>query len=91
MSDYQVRKWNGWHNHHTLVMLASLFILKQQMENHSQVPLLSFRDARILVILQIYDNQKDVRKKLGQMQKRHQKRKYDIDLSYEIQATKRFG
>ncbi len=91
MSDYQIRKWKGWHNHHALVMLASLFIMKQQMENHSQVPLLSFRDARILVILQIYGTEKEVRQRLDQMYKRHQKRKYDIDLSYEIQAANRFA
>ena len=91
MSDYQIRKWKSWHNHHALVMLASLFIMKQQMENHSEVPLLSFRDARILVILQIYGTEKEVRQRLDQMYKRHQKRKYDIDLSYEIQAANRFG
>ena len=72
-------------------MLASLFIMKQQMDNHSQVPLLSFRDARILVILQIYGTEKEVRQRLDQMYKRHKKRKYDIDLNYQIQAANRFG
>ena len=91
MSDYQIRKWKGWHNHHALVMLASLFIMKQQMDNHSQVPLLSFRDARILVILQIYGSEKEIRQRLDQMYKRHTKRKYDIDLNYQIQTGNRFG
>jgi len=27
MSDYQVRKWNGWHHHHALVLMASLYLL----------------------------------------------------------------
>jgi len=56
MSDYQVRKWGSWHNHHILVMLASLFIMKQQMENHPQIPLLSFRDARMGAIQKSYFN-----------------------------------
>lgn len=88
MSDYQARKWKSWHNHHSLVMLASLFIMKQQMENHPQVPLLSFRDARILVILQVFGTEKDMKRRLGQMQKRHKKRKYDIDFHYRKQKEK---
>ena len=50
MSDYQVRKWKSWHHHHSLVMLASLFLMSEQIDKHSEIPLLSFRDARILVL-----------------------------------------
>ncbi len=87
MSDYQVRKWKGWHNHHSLVMLASLFIMKQQIDNYSEVPLLSFRDARILVILQVFGTETDVKTRLEQMLKRHQKRKSDIEWNYRKQAN----
>ena len=87
MSDYQVRKWKGWHNHHSLLMLASLFIMKQQIDNYSQVPLLSFRDARILVILQVFGTEKDVKIRLEQMLLRHQKRKYDIEWNYRKQSN----
>ncbi len=86
MSDYQVRKWQGWHNHMSLVMLASLFITKQKIENKEKVPLLSFKDARILIILQIFGNKEEVNKRLKQMEKRHKKRKYDIELKYKKQA-----
>lgn len=86
MSDYQTRGWKSWHHHHSLVMLASLFIMKQQMDNHSDVPLLSFRDARILVILQVFGTPKDVEQRLEQMAKRHYKRKLDIDYCYSKQA-----
>jgi len=87
MSDYQVRKWKSWHHHHSLVMLASLFIMKQQMENHPQVPLLSFRDARILVILQVFGTEPEVKRQLQHMAKRHQKRQYDITLSHKQQLN----
>jgi hypothetical protein len=43
MSDYQTRKWKSWQHHHSLIMLASLFIMKQQIDNQSEVPLLSFQ------------------------------------------------
>lgn len=82
MSDYQTRKWKSWHHHHSLIMLASVFIMRQQIDNQSEVPLLSFRDARILVVLQIFGTEQDVKLRLKQMEKRHQKRKYDIDRNY---------
>lgn len=85
MSDYQMRKCKGWHNHMTLVMLASLFIMKQKIDNQSDVPLLSFRDARILVILQIFGTEEDVKLRLKQMEKRHLKRKKDIQFKYRKQ------
>ncbi|MFN2127798.1 MAG: IS701 family transposase [Anaerolineales bacterium] len=50
MSDYQTRKWIGWHHHQSLVMLASFFLLKQKIENEQEFPLMSVRDARILII-----------------------------------------
>jgi len=86
MSDYQTRKWKSWQHHHSLIMLASLFIMKQQIDNQSEVPLLSFRDARILVILQVFGTKEDVELRLEQMAKRHQKRQYDKDLNYKQQA-----
>jgi len=86
MSDYQTRGWKSWHHHHALVMLASLFIMKQQMDNHYEVPLLSFRDARILVLLQVFGTPEDVELRLEQMAKRHYKRKLDIDYCYSRQA-----
>jgi len=86
MSDYQVRKWKGWHNHMSLIMLASMFIMKQKMDNSMQAPLLSFRDARILIILQVFGTPEEVKKRMEQMEKRHRKRKYDIELKYKKQA-----
>lgn len=86
MSDYQTQGWKSWHHHNALIMLASLFIMKQQIDNHSNVPLLSFRDARILVVLQVFGTPKDVKLRLEQMEKRHIKRKLDIDYCYSKQA-----
>jgi len=78
MSDFQVRKWKGWHHHHSLVMLASLLIMKQMLNLHPDVPLLSFRDARILVIIHTFGTQKELNQRIKQMLHRHKKREYDM-------------
>jgi len=39
MSDYQVRKWNGWHHHMALVILALSFIVKERLKNQDDCPL----------------------------------------------------
>ncbi|MDZ7776390.1 MAG: hypothetical protein U5L09_12700 [Bacteroidales bacterium] len=33
MSDYQIRKWQSWHTHHAIVMMASLYIATQLIEH----------------------------------------------------------
>lgn len=49
MKDYQVRSWNGWHHHMTMVMLLMLFMMKTQIDLKSDIPLLSYRDLRELI------------------------------------------
>jgi SRSO17 transposase len=44
MADYQVRRWDAWHHHMALVMLATLFLVKQKMQGRSQWPMLSVND-----------------------------------------------
>ena len=83
MSDYQIRKWNGWHHHHSLVLMASLFLLKQKIEYKKEAPLMSVRDARILVIVSLFGTQKDMEIRLEQMKKRHEIRQKDIDSRYK--------
>jgi SRSO17 transposase len=40
MSDYQVRKWKGWHHHHAIVLMAMLFMLKEQINKEINHPLI---------------------------------------------------
>lgn len=82
MSDYQIRKWQSWHTHHAVIMLASLLITSKMIESKAEIPLLSFKDARIMIVAQICRAQIDMEQKIGQMQKRHAKRKADIDRNY---------
>lgn len=83
MSDYQVRKWEGWHHHHALVFMAGLFLLKHRIEFEHESPLMSMRDARILMIVSLYGTEQDVQNRIDQMEIRHKKRQYDIDRRYK--------
>lgn len=44
LADYQVRRWDAWHHHMALVMLANLFLVKQKLAGQQQWPMLSFND-----------------------------------------------
>ena len=89
MSDYQVRKWQSWHTHHAIMMLASLLICTKLIESKKEIPLLSFKDARILIVTQICKTQIEMELKIKQMQKRHHKRKADIDWNYHKQKVEK--
>ena len=82
MSDYQVRKWQGWHHHHALVMMASLFILTQRLAHGEAFPLMSVRDARLLIVARLFGTDDDVEKRFEQMLTRHEKRQQSIDWWY---------
>lgn len=84
LSDYQVRKWIGWHHHHSLVFMATLFMMKERIENGREYPLMSVRDYRIMMIVLLFGTADDFQKKLEQMKIRHQKRQADIDRHYKI-------
>ena len=46
MADYQVRRWDAWRNHMALVMLGTLFLVKQKKAGRQQWPMLSFNDLQ---------------------------------------------
>ena len=85
MSDYQIRKWISWHHHQSLVMLASVFLLKEKIDRQEEYPLMSVRDARILIIFSMFGTEEQYEKRLEQMKIRHFKRKKDIDRYYRYE------
>ena len=82
MSDYQIRKWLGWHHHHALVFMASLYLMKQKINAEPEYPLMSVRDARILIITMLFGTNHQVEIAFMHMQERHRKRQADIDRYY---------
>jgi SRSO17 transposase len=81
MSGYQVTGWLAWQHHMALVMMASLYILTLKLENQEAMPLLSVRDARLLVIATAFATQKEVDLCLKHI--RIRQRKTDIDRYYK--------
>ena len=63
-------------------MMACLFLLKQRLSNEETLPLMSVRDARLLIIARLFGTEEDVEKCLTQMQIRHEKRQKSIDWWY---------
>jgi SRSO17 transposase len=83
MSGYQVTGWLAWQHHMALVMMASLYILTLKLENQEAMPLLSVRDARLLVIATAFATQKEVDLCLKHIGIRHRQRQADIDRYYK--------
>lgn len=79
MSDYQLRKWRGWHHHMTLTMLAHLFLLRERFENAKGFPLLSCQD--VVTLLAFYLPKRDVTEQemFRQLKARHRKRQDSIE------------
>ena len=50
MADYQVRRWDAWHRHMALVMVAMLFLLKERLAQ-AEAPMLSL--ALVMAINQL--------------------------------------
>jgi SRSO17 transposase len=83
MSGYQVTGWLAWQHHMALVMIASLYILTLKLENQDEMPLLSVRDARLLVIATAFATQKEVDLCLEHIRIRHRQRQVDINRYYK--------
>ena len=83
MSDYQVRKYNGWYHHMALVILALAFIVKERIENKTDLPLFSCRDVRILIIALFTGDIAYIEKRTLQMRIRHRQRYKDIMRYYK--------
>lgn len=87
LSGYQVRGWQAWHHHQSLVMMACLYLLQIRLEEKSNYELMSVRDARIMIIAHLYAGQKEITDLHNQMLIRHKKRKKDIDRHYKMKDT----
>ncbi len=79
MADYQVRKWNAWHHHMALVMMAMLFMLTERINHKDTYPLLSCADIEHL--LARFLPRRDVTKEevILQLEHRHRHRQKAIE------------
>ncbi len=74
MAQYQARKWQSWHRHMALVMMAMQFMLQSRLENADAHPYLSCYDIQILLATTLPDRRDSEEEVMRQMQIRHQKR-----------------
>ena len=86
MADYQVRVWNGWYHHMGMVMLASLFMMKEKKLSKDKVSLLSCED--MVSLLNYFLPRADTTEEaiFKQLEKRHKKRFKSIVSEYKTQA-----
>lgn len=83
MSDYQIRQYNSWYHYQAITMMAMLFVLEEKIRNKDNLPLLSYRDVKILVYVLFTDHSiEKIKLTVQQMIFRHQKRQKDIDRYY---------
>jgi SRSO17 transposase len=84
MDQFQTRKWLAWHHQIALNLLVSSFILKEKISSFDQVPLLSARDIKDLVVFKLYKQmtEEQLHEKLFL---RHLRRQKDINRAYDKQ------
>jgi len=91
MSDYQIRGWKSWHHHHAIVLMAMLFMLREQIDQELEYPLMSLHDARKMVVVLIAQTivkpPNPVNKEIERMKKRQAKRKKSIDWHFNNDST----
>jgi SRSO17 transposase len=79
MAQYQARKWQSWHRHMALVMMAMQFMLQTRIEQMDVHPYLSCYDIQILLATTLPDRRDSEEEVMRQMQIRHQKRQASME------------
>ena len=74
MADYQVRRWDAWHRHMALVMIAMLFLVKERLALEEEAPMLSLADL-VLALDQLLPRPEPTPDQLARIiQERHRRR-----------------
>ncbi len=88
MDQYQIRGWQSWHHHMSLVMMSMLFMLETRLEQKENHPLLSCPDIATLLANFLPRRDANIEEVLRQMEVRHRQRKASIDSAYSRQLSK---
>ena len=83
MAQYQVRGWQGWHQHLAMVTLAMLFATQQKLANRDCAPLLSTHDIVELLSYYLPSRQKSEDEMFRQLLERHNARLNSINHYYK--------
>ena len=86
MADYQVRKWNAWHHHMALVMMAMLFMLSERIHHKDIYPLLSCADIEDLLARFLPRRDVTEEEVIFQLEQRHKQRQKAIESHARCQS-----
>lgn len=78
MADYQVRKYRAWYHHQALFMMAYDYVNYTKERQKKQLPLLSARDVRLLIIAYLAQSNVVMEKEISDLIIRHKQRITDI-------------
>lgn len=86
MDQFQTRKWLAWQHQIALNFLVSSFILKEKLELFEEIPLLSARDVKEMVVRELYE-QMTQDQIMDRINKRHAIRQQDINRNYKKKSN----
>lgn len=81
LDQFQTRKWLAWQHQLALNFMVSSFILKEKILNFEDVPLLSARDIKEMLVFELYKKMTND-EVIERIFNRHLKRQKDINNSY---------
>ena len=91
MGEYQARKWQSWHNHMAMVMMAILFMVEQRMLLKNTYPLLSCFDIVCIPKFLLPQRAVTLAEVVRQLEVRHKRRQAAIDYAYQKQLELEFS
>ena len=86
MDQFQTRKWLAWQHQIALNFLVSSFILKEKLQLFEEMPLLSARDVKEMVVRELYE-QMTQDQMMDRINKRHAIRQEDINRHYKKKSN----
>jgi SRSO17 transposase len=81
LDQYQTRKWNAWQHQIALNFLVSSFILMEKLQNFEDLPLLSARDIKEMIVFELF-KQMTEEDMMDRILNRHLLRQKDINQSF---------
>ena len=81
IDQFQTRKWNAWLHQVALNFMVSSFILKEKLQNNVDLPLISARDIKELIVFRLYKQMSDDQM-FEKIINRHIRRQTDINNAY---------
>ncbi len=87
LADYQVRRFNAWHHHMALVMIALMFLAKERLANRHTAELLSCNDLVDILRYKLPTKIRSDEALAELIANRHRRRQRARDYAYRKQAA----